>query len=622
MEWGGEDDINDNEIPWALQTLELRYYNVERIRYGFSGNIEYRPNEKNRYFLGGMFNQRDDSETRDVLEYKVDDGDYQSSTEVLGAGIERQLRDRLEVQNIMAGSAGGQNQFGDWLMDYTLAYSYAEEDRPDGLYTNWELDEDADLQLDLSDNDSPQITVTNLGNGNYEKIADNFVLDGYEFANDITTNSELNASLNFKVPLSLAGNPSYIKFGGRYRNREKDRDDQVWDYGWEGDDDILMSRLEGEFVDKYLNDEYTFGPRTDADKSKSFFDSNRDQAGRLEAELNHEESIGADYTASENIMAGYALLNSTIGSWMLMAGLRYEGTQYDTKGYEVIFDDEGDYDSNREIKKKTDDSQILPGLHVRYALSKNSNLRAAYSKTLARAPYYALAPYTIVLAEDEELLLGNPDLKTTESQNLDLFAEYYLPGLGVLAGGVFYKSLSNIIYEQTYDQAGGPYDGFEVTQPVNGDDATLLGFEINYQQQLTSLPGFWNGFGVYANFTWTDSKATLATGRETALPGQAQTVGNFAISYEKFGFTGRFGVNYHGKYIDEIGDTEAEDIYYDEHWQWDFAASQRIVDNVRFYLEWVNITDAPLRYYIGETDRPIQREFYKWWIHTGFKFEF
>jgi TonB-dependent receptor len=261
-------------------------------------------------------------------------------------------------------------------------------------------------------------------------------------------------------------------------------------------------------------------------------------------------------------------------------------------------------------------------LHVRYALSNNSNLRAAYSKTLARAPYYALAPYTIVLGEDEEVLLGNPDLKTTESQNLDLFAEYYISGLGVLAGGVFYKSLSNIIYEQTYDQSGGPYDGFEVTQPVNGDDATLLGFEINYQQQLTSLPGFWNGFGIYANFTWTDSKATLATGRETALPGQAQTVGNFAISYEKYGFTGRFGVNYHGKYIDEIGDEEAEDIYYDEHWQWDFAASQRIVDGVRFYLEWVNISDAPLRYYIGETDRPIQREFYKWWIHTGFKFEF
>jgi len=68
-------------------------------------------------------------------------------------------------------------------------------------------------------------------------------------------------------------------------------------------------------------------------------------------------------------------------------------------------------------------------------------------------------------------------------------------------------------------------------------------------------------------------------------------------------------------------EVEEEDIYYDNHVQWDFSASQRVYAGLRLFLEVVNINDAALRYYMGQTNRPIQREFYSWWAHIGLKYE-
>ncbi|MFQ6115052.1 MAG: TonB-dependent receptor domain-containing protein, partial [bacterium] len=218
--------------------------------------------------------------------------------------------------------------------------------------------------------------------------------------------------------------------------------------------------------------------------------------------------------------------------------------------------------------------------------------------------------------------IGNPDLKATTAYNFDLLGEHYLSGIGILSGGFFYKSLDNIIYTRFFEQAGGPYDGFEVEQRANGETAKLYGFEVNWQQQFTFLPGFWNGFGIYANYTFTESKADVSDREDISLPGQAGNVANFAISYEKYGFMGRIGLNYHGGYISEVGEDVGHDIFYDDHLQLDFSASMRIYRGLQVYIEAINLTNEPLRYYIGQKDRPIQREFYSWWTHAGIKYIF
>ena len=105
------------------------------------------------------------------------------------------------------------------------------------------------------------------------------------------------------------------------------------------------------------------------------------------------------------------------------------------------------------------------------------------------------------------------------------------------------------------------------------------------------------------------------------LPGQAANVANFVISYEKFGFTGRFSIGYNGKFIEEVGSSSQYDRIYKAHTQMDFSASQDIMKGLQVYFEWINLNQEPMIYYQGDESRPLQQEFYSWWMHFGLKYK-
>ncbi len=70
-----------------------------------------------------------------------------------------------------------------------------------------------------------------------------------------------------------------------------------------------------------------------------------------------------------------------------------------------------------------------------------TNLRAAYSKTLARPVFREKAPFRGFDFETLQTLKGNPGLGQTSIDNLDLKLEHY-PTLGeMVSAGVFYKHL-------------------------------------------------------------------------------------------------------------------------------------------------------------------------------------
>ena len=111
-------------------------------------------------------------------------------------------------------------------------------------------------------------------------------------------------------------------------------------------------------------------------------------------------------------------------------------------------------------------------------------------------------------------------------------------------------------------------------------------------------------------------------GEDATLPGQSAHLGNLALWYEKYGFSAKASWNFHGKYIDSVGETAAEDVYYDNHTQLDVSLSQRVTRQMRVYADFLNLTNAPLRYYLGVPNRPIQEEYYRWWAMFGVKMNF
>jgi len=617
MEWGSEDDVNDVEIPFALRNIEMRDYEFRRDRMTFSGTLDYLLNEGSKIYINGIFSKYTDTENRRRLRIRPEKGDYNTATDISEAAIDAQLRQRDQNQMIYNFAAGGEHQFSKLKLDYRLSYSYAEEKEARHIEATFELDEDADMILDLSDTDNPKWT-TNLGQG-YEYDPAHFEFDGIEWHDNLTSDRDITGAFNLQIPYTLGSGQASLKFGGKAVMKEKDRTENIWEYSWEGDDDVLMSQFVGSYTDdNFLDGNYPLPHAIDSDKMWAFYDRNKD--GNLEGEVLREDTDGGTYNASEDVYAYYAMTTVHFGNLMLLGGVRHEITKIDYTGHEVVFNEDGDYEGTTTLNNKDDFSNFLPMFHLRYRATPNTNLRLAFTTGIARPDYETLVPFRIINREDEEMVLGNPDLVPTTSMNFDFMGEHYFQGIGILSGGAFYKRLDNIIYLSLFDMSGGPYDGYLTEQSIQGEEATLMGFEVNWQQQLTFLPGFLNGFGIYANYTYTTSSATVNGRDDVPLPGQAGNVANLAVSYEKGGFTGRVSMNYHGSYLDFLGEDDAHDIFYDDHIQWDISASQNLFGGIQLFMQAINLNNAPLRYYIGQTNRPVQREFYSWWIHGGVKY--
>jgi hypothetical protein len=68
-----------------------------------------------------------------------------------------------------------------------------------------------------------------------------------------------------------------------------------------------------------------------------------------------------------------------------------------------------------------------------------------------------------------------------------------------------------------------------------------------------------------------------------------------------------------------VGASSAMDRYYDTHKQVDASISRALTPRLRPFPDALNLTNAPLRYYQGVTDRPLQEEHYRCWLNVRVK---
>jgi TonB-dependent receptor len=599
----GSENFEAEYDDGALDSLELRDYTINRRRLGLNGGLEYKLADGGALYVRGLFGTFRDHEYRQRFVNAVGD-----------EALERELKDRLETQGIFSIAAGGRHGLGRVRLDYQVSFARSKENEPEAYYTTF-------VQEDVSFSPTVPSGRARLGdvraNPSGEDIAA-YEFDGFSSEPYLTTDRDVVGALNLTLPFSSRRAAGFVKLGGKVRDKDKERDASI--IGFEPEDAPPLA----DFLDRgfdagnFLGGMYAFGPGLDPAPGRRI-----PGLSGVESETDPEEDA-ADYSAGERISAGYAMAQVQLGSSLtLLPGVRVERTEVDYTGYEVLFDDEGDHVSTLPRAGRTSYTTALPMVHVKLTPAPRTALRAAVTRSLARPNYRDLTPFQLVLDEDLEIERGNPSLRPTTSWNFDVMFERYLSSVGVVSAGVFHKRLTDYIYDFSFEEArrGGDYD---VTEPRNGDAATLVGAELAFQSQLRFLPAPFDGFGLYANYTFTDSEAEFPgrEGEKATLPGQARHVGNLALSYEKHGFSGRVGVNFHGKYIDAVGGSVAEDVYYDDHVQLDVSASQRLGKRLRVFVELNNLTDAPLRYYEGSTDRPIQEEYYRFWGTLGLKWTF
>lgn len=614
--WGEETAVDGTTIPFALQETQFYRYNNERKRMGAGLGLEFRPSEGSRYFLRGMFNKRDDYQNRQGDRFRVDRGDYLSATQVSGARIVRALQDRTETQYITDFSAGGTQRLGPWNLDLTAAYTYGEQNKDRGqILPEFQLNSDVDLNLDLSDPEEPGFQVMNQDLG-YLNDPANYELDGLDFRYQKTTDQEKIGAINLGRSFALGTHAGGVRFGGKLRQKSKDRHDQRWSYDWAGDESVLMAQFaSGDTEEPFFGGRYNFFPPTvDEAKVRDFLNANR--GTNLEEETRVEDTFGAAYDAGEDIYSGYAMGSLNFGRLLVLAGVRDEYTRTDYQGTRL-----NEVDDGFEIQPVEDARSynfVFPALHLRFAADDRTNLRFAFTSGIARANFFDLVPYLWISNEGLSVERGNSELAPTRAWNFDVMAEHYFSSIGVLSGGLFYKSLRNIIYDRIHTEEAGTFAGYQVTEPVNGGNAKLYGVELNWQQQLTFLPGALGGLGIYANYTYSKSEADLLYREWTTLPGQAGDVGNLALSYDRYGITARVSMNYSGQLLSRVGETPAEDFITQPTTIWDFSSGVDIGHGVGVYLNLLNFTNEPQRVFLGDDPaRPRVIEYYGWNTNFG-----
>ncbi|MEM9547090.1 MAG: TonB-dependent receptor [Bacteroidota bacterium] len=622
------DDNNDNGRfddgeEFYPEEIQIRQYYLQRIRQSYSASLDYKINPNHTIFIKGIYNQRNDWENRyrSVFKDIEQDGDGNWVAELerqTKAGTEDIKFARLEDQEMYNFSLSGEHLFGKMGLKWSANIAKASENRPNERYFEIATDGTVPVTTDFSDSEFPLINAAAI---DFQNPSSSWELSEITEEFQYTEDEDVNTRLDFTYPLSSGANATILKFGTRVRLKDKFRSNDFFEY--EPVDDAIfnnaLSNLQDETKDNFLAGDYTIGQFIGTEYlgnlnlTGSEFEGGQDLS-----------ELAGNFTAKESIFGSYVMIEQNLGRKLkFIAGIRVEQTELEYQGFRFD-DDAGSLDATEQFE--ADYVNVLPGLHVKYNLDKNSILRFAWTNTLARPNYFDLVPYQQI-EDGEELSIGNPDLEATTSMNFDLMAEHYFGRVGILSGGIFYKDISDFIVNQSFtnfDFNGTTWANF--TQPINGGNASLFGAEFAFQRQLGFISPSLKPVGVYMNYTYTHSEITDFNfeGREDeelALPGSPQHTFNFSLAYENKKLSSRISLNYASDFIDEVGGEAFGDRYYDQVTYLDFNINYSVNNNWVIYFNANNLLNQPLRYFQGESSRTMQNEFYNARFDLGVKFD-
>jgi len=249
----------------------------------------------------------------------------------------------------------------------------------------------------------------------------------------------------------------------------------------------------------------------------------------------------------------------------------------------------------------------LPSFNLAYNLTDDLLLRAAWAKVMTRPDLATLSPSASVgIFCPCSVNIRNPFIDPFRAKNTDLSLEWYFGEQSLLSLAYFRKDIESFPSSersfQTWAEIGLPdsllgaqYDNvinetFEVSRAINGGGGKLDGWELQYQQNMTFLPGLLQNTGIIANLTLVDSSVD-ETGRP--LEGQSDKTYNLTVFYEDDKFSTRLAYSYRDGYTSSFNNDPNQILYREDTANLDFSASYQVNDNFRVSLEGINLTDEP-----------------------------
>lgn len=312
-------------------------------------------------------------------------------------------------------------------------------------------------------------------------------------------------------------------------------------------------------------------------------------------------SLSNEYDGSQKIPAWYGMLETPLipENLRLITGIRYERTDMHSLSLE-----------KQPQGGKIDASEWLPAVSLIYTLTPAMNLRAAYSRTLARPTLREIASFRSLDFAASKYYYGNSNLRYTKITNYDLRWEWFARPGEVLAASVFYKKFIDPI-EIAFTKDN--YDRY----PVNSSEAKNYGLELEFKKRLDEVSSHLSNFNVGGNMTLVHSAEKIPESELMAMRNldpkvsdsrpmayQSPYIINLNIGYfnAKSGTDVTLLYNVFGRrfYLNAVG--AAPDIYEMPRHQLDMTFSQNIFHGVTLKLGARNILDSHFEtdyYYTG-----------------------
>jgi len=539
---GSDSKLFEERTTYDNNALEItdvviRRFSAQQIRSGVHAKLDYKfsPSQKLSFFSSYInlvdVQSRISSDTNLVIERN-------------GAGTGRgsnKYRSRVETQNILTNTLQGNHSFftNQLKLQWSAVYSLASYQNPDQSIINASYGQNKDVNGNIV---PLQIPIFNDAERRWERNSDQ--------------DKALYINLNY-LP-SLFGQKFDFSIGGlqRFKNREN-------------------------FYNIYFLRPNPTAQENAGTNLTSFSYDVFNPTGTTSNALN--------YTAYENVTAGYGMVKTDVLNVQIIGGIRAEFTDFGWNSKAPV-SEPGKTGTNKYL-------DVLPSLHFKYALTPKSNLRASYYASISRPGFFEVIPYRD--KKDDFSEAGNPFLKRTQADNFDLRYELFPKPLNQLLIGAFYKIIKNPI-----EYSFVTYSGARYLQPSNFGTATNYGLEVDFTH-------YFRIFGIRANYTFTNSEIiTLKTFRYTneagvrterqenqirPLQGQSMHCGNLSLLLkdQKSGFDAQLAMVYTGDRIVRVSNYKDGDFWQKGFVQLDFSAEKRIMKYLTAYIKINNILNTP-----------------------------
>ena len=649
---------NDLEPAWTVGSggraipidWSQRDYEYRRNRYGLGGDIDYRFTNGSAIALKGLYSLFQDFGTtyiNDVASGATAStfGSTGDSAGVgalgFGTGVEvtRMAFRRTPVEQLYGGNLSGRTVIHGVTSKLTVNASGTTSHLRDYRFSPFVYDGPNDQGLTIAYNASnptiPTFQFANAAMATAAATPSNFALSHYFTIDRATTGRDLGTAVDFSDPWNQLdrGWTGTFSFGGKVLDERKTHVSSGG-FWFTGNPLALPQVLSGFSDPHYFSNEsnaFSIGPMPDEPGARALENAN---ASSFTNGTDTVRNILGSFSGTERIYAGYVSNTVQSGPVEVYLGLRAENTRSGYTGHAVTLAADGSVSGIQSVPGSRTYTDLFPSAQFKLSLNELTDVRLAVTRGISRPDYASLAPSLqgtpgVNKSNPAYLSTGNPDLRAQHAWNYDAIVEHFFPSVGVISGGVFYKSLTDFIFNRTFLYSGPitAFAGQLGTRPENGGQGHLLGFEGEWSQRLTFLSGALGGLGFDANFIHVNSRALIdpTTGREAPLQGQAPNSANIALTYDYSAISSRIGWEYQGANIASYGDgtaTPTGDTYFYAHTQLDGSLIYTFNPRIQLQLQGLNLNNAVFGSFSGTPnhDYSIQREYYGRTIYLGAKY--